>query len=345
MTWDRTGRSVEFIQKSVATELEWATAGGSTEMKFAKNSDSIYLPEWIIPIDPEELRLEEVKRSREREVRQQIEEGNARGAMSEAFSECPVCFFELHLFPVAVLRYQSKRSCAHYLHAMCANAYRHRLEARNQRVACPICYNRFTEVKTLPDLLTDPRLWFQLCDTDLTGSLDKKEVLDGLLAVLPVDRGRLENAINGSWDHWDTSGDASIELGEFIDPLSGLKAFLVKNYNVFRKNANEVSKSKEVPSLDSHPKEWFEYWDNNNSGTLERIELARALVKTFCVTAWGDPMIQRAHDMSELSLSVWDMLGYKPREKITFEEFMKPFGLADQVMHNYIHGEYFGVDN
>jgi hypothetical protein len=49
--------------------------------------------------------------------------------------------------------------------------------------------------------------------------------------------------------------------------------------------------------------------------------------------------------MATLSLSLWDTLGYKPREKVTFQEFMKPYGLADQLIHNQIHGSFFGEEN
>lgn len=345
LTWTLSGRTLDFIQKTIASEIEWKCEGNQTDLRFTRSGGSIYLPVWIIPKDPEELRLELIKKSREKEIKQQQEEGNARGAIAATFNECAICFFELYRYPIAILRYQSKRSCPHYLHSMCANAYRTRLERRNERLVCPVCFKRFTEVKTLPDLLRDPRLWFQLCDTDLTGSLDKQEVMEGLLAVLAVNRQRLENAINGAWDQWDKSGDGSIELAEFIDPKSGLKAFLVKNYHVFRRTDREKRELSEIPSLDSEPRLWFEYWDNNQSGTLERIELARALIKTFCVTAWGDPIIHRAHDMGELALSVWDILGYRPRERVSFEEFMKPFGLADQVLHNNIHGQFFGDAN
>ena len=345
LRWDRSGRQIEFTQRSLASEIDWKCDLMGTDLRVTNVGRSMYLPAWIIPKDPEQLRMELMKRSKERELRLQQEEGSAREAIASQYNECPLCFFELHLFPVAILRYQSKRSCPHYLHSICANSYKARLEVRNNRVACPVCYKRFTEVKALPDLLEDPRLWFQLCDTDLTGSLDKKEVLEGLLAVMPVERARLEKSINGSWDQWDASGDGNIELAEFIDPKTGLKAFLVKNYNIFRKASLANSEVKAIPSLDNDPKKWFEYWDYNRSGTLERIELARALIKTFCLTSWGDPLIHRAHDMSELALSVWDLLGYRPREKINFEEFMKPFGLADQVIHNHIHGQFFGDDN
>ena len=297
-----------------------------------------------MPRNPEDMKSALARESKDRETRNQVDEGRARGAIASGYNECCLCFFELHLVPAAILRYQSKRSCVHYLHSICAESYKTRMEKRNKRLNCPICYKRFTEVKTLPDLLRDPRLWFQLCDTDLTGSLDKNEVLEGLLAVLPVDRVRLEKSINDAWATWDLSGDGSIEMEEFQNAETGLRAFLVRNYNIFRKTRNQRNENDNVPSLDAEPRRWFDYWDYNHSGTLERIEVARALIKTFCVTAWSDPLIHRANDIAELTFSLWDMLGYSSRAKLTFDEFMKPFGLADQVIHNLTHGQFFGED-
>jgi hypothetical protein len=173
--------------------------------------------------------------------------------------------------------------------------------------------------------------------------LDKEEVIAGLLAVLPVEKNRLEKALDEYWSSWDQSGDGYIAFQEFIDPETGLKSFVLNNYNIFKRDREASSKAlRGVPPLDSKPREWFDYWDQNHSGTLERIEIIRALIKTFCVTAWGDPLIRRSPDISQLSQALWDALGYKPREKISFQEFMKPFGLADQVIHNHVHGQFFG---
>lgn len=342
LKWERSGRSVEFVQKSVTSEADWKSEQKATDLRFTNLEGGSLLPMWLIPKDPNELFLEQSKRSKDKEMRSLIEEGTAREILASEFTECAVCFFELHLFPAAILRYQSKRICSHYFHSSCAIDYKARREAYHERVGCPICHKRFSEVKPLPDILEDPRMWFQLCDTDLTGSLDKKEVLEGLLAVLPVERARLNKSINDSWSDWDASGDGSVEMKEFIDPVKGLRKFLLKNCNVFRKSSTANAQLRSVPSLDLEPRKWFDYWDYNKSGTFERTELARALIKTYCVTAWGDPVLRRTHDMYQLAISIWDTLGYKPRDKLNFEEFVKPFGIADQVVHNVTHGQFFG---
>jgi hypothetical protein len=361
LKWGVSMRQFEFHQKSHSSEINWKCDIYPYELNITNLGPNKYLPGWIIPIAPEDTRTYYERRRLEREVRFQVDEGKARGDMASRHTECPICFFELHLFPVAILRFQSKRSCPHYFHATCASMYKTRVEnmilmdtknhgdnenkhhIQTRRVACPVCMSRFTEVKTLPDLLADPRLWFQLCDTDLTGTLDKKEVIAGLLAVLPVERPRLEKALDEYWSSWDQSGDGFIAFQEFIDPETGLKSFVLNNYNIFKRDREASSKAlRDIPPLDSKPRQWFDYWDQNHSGTLERIEIIRAMIKTFCVTAWGDPLIRRAPDIAQLSQALWDALGYKPREKISFQEFMKPFGLADQVIHNHVHGQFFG---
>lgn len=334
-------RSLEFVQKDPRSELVWKCDSQFCELTVTSAMDhSVYLPEWIIPVHPDELRLVLDRKKKDKHYRLVLEDGKARGVISHSYKECPLCFFELHLFPVAILRFQTKRSCPHYLHSVCANALKTRLESRNNLIGCPVCFKVFTEVKTLPDLLSDPRMWFQLCDADLTGSLDKDEVLEGLISVIPVERSRLEKAINENWSTWDPDGDGVIGMAEFVHPKTGLKSFLMSNYNILKKE--EHIDHSQIPPLDSQPKEWFDYWDYNKNGTLERIELMRALVKTFCVTAWGDPVVRRSLDISELALNLWDTLGYKPRDKLSFEEFMRPYGLADQVIHNNVHGQFFG---
>jgi len=51
-----------------------------------------------------------------------------------------------------------------------------------------------------------------------------------------------------------------------------------------------ASEAEAIPNLDTHPMEWFEYWDIDNSGTLELSEIIRAFIRTFCVTNWGEPV-------------------------------------------------------
>jgi len=101
----------------------------------------------------------------------------------------------------------------------------------------------------------------------------------------------------------------------------------------------------EVPNLDTHPREWFEYWDKDGSGTLERDEAIRAMIKSFCLTTWGEPVLQMAHDMREVAVNLWTELGYHEFDSVNFDEFIKPYGFADTFVHNQVHCAFFGEDD
>lgn len=103
-------------------------------------------------------------------------------------------------------------------------------------------------------------------------------------------------------------------------------------------------KDKEIPNLDTHPYEWFEYWDTDTSGSLELHEIVRAFIRSFCVTNWGEPILRRAFDMRNLATILWSDLGFHPLDSIDFETFMEPHGLADTFIHNEIHSNYVGMN-
>jgi hypothetical protein len=103
-------------------------------------------------------------------------------------------------------------------------------------------------------------------------------------------------------------------------------------------------KPAEIPDLANAPLQWFEYWDKDGSGTLERDELIRAMVKTFCVTSWGQPIFAQGRNMKEIAIFVWKELDYRDYDLVRFEEFAKPYGLGDQIYHNFINGMFFGED-
>ncbi len=149
MKWDLSGRILEFAQTNLNSELDWSCDGSATDLQFMNLKGNKYLPAWIMPRDPADMRLDASKATNDRDVRAKIEEGRARGAIASGYNECALCFFELHLLPAAILRYQSKRACPHYFHSTCAEAYRTRLEKSNKRLGCPVCAQRFTGTLTI----------------------------------------------------------------------------------------------------------------------------------------------------------------------------------------------------
>ena len=77
------------------------------------------------------------------------------------------------------MRLYTRRVCEHYIHFECANhLIQSTLESAGRAEAeCPVCGAKFNEVKMVPDLVRDPRGWFQVVDANFGGSLDRTEIL------------------------------------------------------------------------------------------------------------------------------------------------------------------------
>lgn len=198
---------------------------------------------------------------------------------------------------------------------------------------------RFTEVKEVPDLIKDARAWFQIVDADFGGTLSKNEVLQALAAVLPVEKEKLRIAIESHWHEWDPDGEGGISQTEFLQKETGLQHYIVSNLKELKAVAHEAEN---IPNLDTHPIEWFEYWDLDHSGTLELDEVIRAFIRTFCISSWGEPLFSRAFDMRTHATQLWTDMGFHVMDSIDFVTFIQPHGLADTFLHNEIHCRWFG---
>jgi len=265
----------------------------------------------------------------------------AETVSSKSF-ECPVCYFELFKFPTGVIRLHSRRCCGHYFHKDCAQYLLKAMKGSGRAANCPVCGVTFSEVKAMPDLITDPREWFAVCDVDFGGELDAYEVVEALGCMLPVNRHRLEKHVRAHWHEWDPDGDGTITLYEFIMPQRGLKDWIIKHMSMLR--ADAVAKPQCCPSIDRNPREWFHYWDRDGSGTLEKDEVCRALIRTFCRDENGLPKLIAAHDMRDIAVSLWSALGFSPFDSVSFEEFVGPYGLLDQFLQNQTQTNFFGMD-
>jgi Ca2+-binding EF-hand superfamily protein len=260
--------------------------------------------------------------------------------------ECPVCYFELFRFPAAVVKRHSRRTCGHYFHYDCAKYLLKTYRKTIHGATCPVCGISFNDIRAMPDLMKCPREWFVTCDADMGGELSEDEVIEALGSVLPVNRSKLSKNVRAKWSDWDPDGDGTITMQEFMQEDRGLRDWVLKNLDQIANTGNKKSIIKShMPALDAEPKSWFEYWDRDKSGSLDKEELCRSLIRTFCVDDNGTPVLTEAHDMREAANNLWKALGYTPFENVTFDEFVKPYGLMDQFLHNQSHSQYFGVDS
>ena len=136
--------------------------------------------------------------------------------------------------------------------------------------SCNCCGAKFNEAKELPDIQTDARGFFQMADTDCGGSLSQQEVLTSLGACLPIPREKLEDGIKNHWFEWDPDNGGTITLREFLAKEGGLRDFAVTLLRDLRARGGVMKPQdqSEIPSLETHPKQWFEYWDADNSGNF-----------------------------------------------------------------------------
>ena len=111
-----------------------------------------------------------------------------------------------------------------------------------------------------------------------------------------------------------------------LRPQKGLLAFV-------RKTRNLASRDKtSPPSLTEASKDtFFDYWDEDASGALDKEEVVRALVKTFNLSENGQGY-DAIRDMREIVDNVWCIFDHDGGGDIDREEFIARNGLADAII-------------
>jgi len=194
-------------------------------------------------------------------------------------------------------------------------------------------------VLRVPSPLDDPRAWFAACDVDGDGRLSRAEVIEALCAFLPVDMRALGRAARASgpgtlWAQWDTHGRGWLELEDVLGPGAGAGRGhgLIEHIRSHYLNASGGGGGVGVPALgedDAAKRRWFEHWDEDGSGALERGELVRALIKTL---ALGQSVTAK-RAMGDTLNALWCLFDDDNSGAIDMDEFLRPnTGLADAVL-------------
>ena len=126
----------------------------------------------------------------------------------------------------------------------------------------------------MPDPIEFPTQWFAFFDTNGDGQLSHEELLTGLVIALPLDPRRIRAESQQLWRRWDRNGDGGIQLLEFLDCREGILGYLLQQYR-------RQEERPPPPLTRGSLREWFCFWDEDGSRSLESSEVKRALTKTL----------------------------------------------------------------
>jgi len=248
--------------------------------------------------------------------------------VAEEFAECCVCFEPLCAEQCCMLFHNGRRACRHLLHRRCGEAMGGRTGVFLSQ-QCPECRQSFDELRVLPILDQGHlRQWFDAVDVEGNGQLSQWEVIQVLKAQYWLDWRKLEQKVEELWVQWDLDGNGSLSFDEIV-AKGGLYEYVAREAQQAEVYCFDDTRSAEerVPSL-KDTAEWFSFWDEDGNGTLDILEVHRALVKTFRL---GDDTCQ-INSMKENLYAVWGMFDVDGSGVISYEEFTMPQGLGEALL-------------
>lgn len=270
-----------------------------------------------------------------RAVREAIEAAANNG---EEFGECPCCFENMigdaARHPPSVMLGMDGRRARQGSGGRCEHIICHSCLRNLQTKTCPICRAKFDVARKLPSMWTKPQEWFRLVDVDNSGTLTKGEVAKALMVMIPVNQVLLERHIAANWHKWDTDASGAVDRQEFTQLAQDVKRVLYKKTRSGR-IANRLTAEhalphsaaeRPMPDIVSQPRGWFEYWDVDSSGSLDREECVRAIMLTFDLAG-------KLHDRRqcvETVRSVFELFDSDGSDCIDYEEF-ESCGLWESV--------------
>jgi len=192
---------------------------------------------------------------------------------------------------------------------------------------CVVCHTPYEGFADVPDFEVDPEGFFQVVDFDRNHRLNQGEVIAALKALVDVDYKKIEQDADTLWDLWDKNLDGTISFQEMMRPKTGLLHYVRSRYPV-EKAAPQVAPP---PVLsDKTKKAFFDYWDEDKSGTLSVDEICRAVIKTYLKDDLSTAELVRT-----TMEALWPMFDHDGSGALDEDEFCKAGGLADTLMANF----------
>ena len=240
---------------------------------------------------------------------------------AQRYAECPICYEPLHLAPVGVfLNASGGRVSNHFFNLEAARGW---LAGGNG--LCPLTRQPIGRVLPVPDVRTDPDGWFKACDVDGDGRLSRAEAIECIKAQFPLDVAALDSAVSDGnhwlWEQWDIDRSGWLERDELLAPTG-----LVNS--VSQMFATERARAAAAPDMRRDKAAWFDFWDEDRSGELDKEEVVRALLKTFGLTSDQSQVAS----MRSTVHAIWPIFDADGSGSIDRAEFVQPDGLADTVL-------------
>jgi len=234
---------------------------------------------------------------------------SAAAQRAQNHQECTECFAPLCDHPVVCFIEGGKRSCTHFFHDHC-------IDRQVKPTCCPLCKKHYESVSVLPIAIENPVAWLRAVDFDGDGSLSYEEIIDGLKAQVKLDWNKIEADVDKHFSKWDKDKSGSISLQEFVDPVNGVIPYMRANF------APHVA-IKPMPDITNDKHGWFNYWDEDSTGSLDKTEVCRALIKTL-------RQVDRQAIVSIIDC-IWPMFDTDGSGSVDYNEFIAPDGLADTI--------------
>jgi Ca2+-binding EF-hand superfamily protein len=236
--------------------------------------------------------------------------------LADLHQECSICCCQLFEGTVCQLMIETssgreRKACPHLFHESCLAAWNERQNT------CPNCRTAFHKAVPLPRIQLDAKAWFDCIDENHDGSLSYSEIINGLKAQVNLDWNTIEDDVGNLWIQWDKNRDGMISFEEFADEESGVLAYLMKTY--------PANPRPNPPDLTTLSREWFDYWDEDQNGTLDKAEVTRALTKTFSMYH------MRQTDVKALVDAVWCLFDDDGNGVVDKEEFLRRDGLGETI--------------